>query len=62
MEFLNKFWHNQPNAVIELGIATLSTGILMDNTIAKNSLIKLKENFIPTCINISFGLNQKIVS
>ena len=29
---------------LELGIATLSTGILMDNTIAKNSLIKLKEN------------------
>ena len=29
---------------IELGIATLSTGILMDNTIAKKSLIKLKEN------------------
>ncbi len=29
---------------LELGIATLSTGILMDNTIAKSSLIKLKEN------------------
>tara|TARA_B100000424_G_scaffold259975_1_gene243385 strand:- start:31 stop:774 length:744 start_codon:yes stop_codon:yes gene_type:complete len=29
---------------LELGIATLGTGILMDNTIAKSSLIKLKEN------------------
>tara|TARA_Y100000991_G_scaffold215598_1_gene206744 strand:- start:5212 stop:5958 length:747 start_codon:yes stop_codon:yes gene_type:complete len=29
---------------LELGVTTLTTGVIMDNTIAKNSLVKLKEN------------------
>ena len=31
---------------LELGITTLASGVLMDNTISKNSLKKLKEDSI----------------